>query len=73
MSQINVGAAIVAVAFDFEYTSYAVAHETAAVRTLVGSRLQLQHAQLVSEANQFLKVTKQVLHRDDKQFKYSSN
>ena len=34
------------------------------------SRLQRQHAQLVSGAHQFWKLTKQVLHRDDKQFKY---
>ena len=43
-----------------------------AARTLVGSGLQHQHAQLVRGAHQFMKVTKQVLHRDKKQLKYCS-
>ena len=44
-----------------------------AARTLQRRKLQQQHAQLVCGAHQFQKVTKQVLHRDDKQLKYCGN
>ena len=48
-------------------------HNTAASRTLQRRKLQQQHAQLVCGAQQFMKVTKPVLLRDEKQLKYCRN
>ena len=48
-------------------------HNTAASRTLQRRKLQQQHAQLVCGAQQFMKVTKQVLLLDDKQLNNCSN